>query len=173
MQNDMDIQIKQLNSSEVSFSEDLARILISAWQSGFRDILPEETIEKYTQFTPCCAMFRHILTSGVGTMYLAKLDDKSVGLLYWLPEGDSFRIEALLTVPEVWGTGVAAALIERTLADAGGSVTVWPFAKNHRARRFYEKHGFTTTGNTRKGDAEEVEYVHPHQEIATSLSSSQ
>ena len=88
MLNDMDIQIVQLDSNDVSFAEDLAKILIAAWRSGFRDILPAEIIEKYTQLEPCAAMFRQILVSGEGRMYLAKLDGRSVGLLYRLSEGD-------------------------------------------------------------------------------------
>ncbi len=94
-------------------------------------------------------------------MYLAKLDGRSVGLLYRLSEGETARIEALLTVPEVWGKGIAGALMAQALADTSSykSVTVWPFRENHRARRFYEKHGFSPTGRTRMGDAEETEYV--------------
>ena len=161
MQNDMDIQIEQLDSAEVSSANGLAHIMIAAWRSGFRDILPAEIIEKYTQFGPCADMFRQILASGEGWMYLARLDSKCVGLLYWLPEGETARIEALLTVPEVWGKGVAKALLEQALADASSykQITVWPFAQNHRARRFYEKHGFSPTGNHRMGDAEEIEYL--------------
>ena len=161
MLNDMDIQIAQLNSSDISYAEDIAKVMISAWRSGFRDILPEDVIEKYTQYEPCAEMFRHLIASGAGNLYLAQLDGKPAGLLYWLMEGDSARIEALLTVPEVWGRGVAPALMERALADASSckAVTVWPFRDNHRARRFYENHGFSPTGKSRIGDAEEVEYL--------------
>ena len=94
-------------------------------------------------------------------MYLATLNDQPAGLLYWLPEGTSARIEALLTVPETWGKGIAAALMARTLEDTRCTLTVWPFTENHRARRFYEKQGFHPTGNTRTGDADEIEYVYP------------
>jgi len=160
MQNNMDMQIYPLSPGDIPLAEDLAHIMIAAWKSGFQGILPSETIEKYTQFHPCADMFRQILSSGVGRMYLAALNGKSVGLLYLLSEGDSVRIEALLTVPEVWGKGVAAALMTQALADASSykEITVWPFAQNHRARRFYEKHGFSPTGKTRTGDAPEMEY---------------
>ena len=158
----MDIQIKRLAAEDIAVTNDLVHIMIGAWQSGFRNILPDSVIEQYTQFEPCTDMFRQILSSGIGTMYLAQLKGQSVGLLYWLPEGGTARIEALLTVPEVWGKGVAAALMDRALADstAFSSLTVWPFRENHRAKRFYEKHGFTPTGRTRMGDAGEVEYVY-------------
>lgn len=161
MHNNMDIYIQQLSAEDTPAAEALASVMISAWRAGFRGILPETTIEKYTQFYPCADMFRQIIASGIGTMYLARLDGQTVGLLYRISEGKTFRIEALFTLPEVWGTGVAAQLIHRALQDASGCscVTVWPFAENHRARRFYEKHGFSPTGRSRMGDAEEVEYL--------------
>ena len=161
MHDDMDICIQQLAVKDMPAAEALASVMISAWQAGFQGILPETTIEKYTQFHPCTDMFRQIISSGIGTMYLARLDGQAVGLLYWIGEGETARIEALLTVPEVWGTGIAAQLMHRALQDSSGfpSFSVWPFAKNHRARRFYEKHGFSPTGRSRMGDAEEVEYL--------------
>ena len=156
------IDIRMLGPNDLSAAKELSYIMIAAWRSGFRNILPDSIIEKYTRFDPCADMFRQIIASGTGTMYLAQLKGQSVGLLYWLPEGGTARIEALLTVPEVWGKGVAAALMDRALADstAFSALTVWPFRENHRAKRFYEKHGFTPTGRTRMGDAGEVEYVY-------------
>ena len=157
----MDIQIKPLNHTDVSSAEDLSRILIAAWRAGFQGILSDDIIAKYTVFESCRAMFAQILSSGIGTMYLATLNGQPAGLLYWLPRQENIRIEALLTVPQVWGKGVAAALMQRLLADGAAfrAVHVWPFAENHRARRFYEKHGFSPSGNTRMGDAAEVEYI--------------
>ena len=89
-----------------------------------------------------------------------------MGLLFWLEEENhTARVEALLTCPEAWGRGIAAALMERCVADAKAAgctiLQVWPFAKNHRAKRFYEKHGFHPTSNSRMGDALEEEYVRP------------
>ena len=160
MKNKIDIRV--LGPGDLCTVKELSYIMIAAWRAGFRNILPDSVIEQYTQFEPCTDMFRQILSSGIGTMYLAQLKGQSVGLLYWLPEGGTARIEALLTVPEVWGKGVATALMDRALADstAFSSPTVWPFRENHRAKRFYEKHGFTPTGHTRMGDAWEVEYVY-------------
>lgn len=145
-------------------AEILANIMIAAWRSGFRGILEDSVIEKYTEFSGVKAMFSQLLASNIGTMYLARLNGQSMGLLYWLEDSGGARIEALLTCPEAWGKGVGAALMERALSDikaAGYSaVRVWPFAENYRARRFYEKQGFLPTGQTRMGDAPETEYVY-------------
>ena len=149
--------------SDASFADNLAHIMISAWRNGFRGILEDSVIEKYTVFPDVASMFATILASNIGTMYLAQWNGQPAGLLYWLEEQGDARIEALLTIPEVWGKGVSATLMERALADikaAGYSVVhVWPFADNRRARRFYEKQGFHPSGQTRMGDAVEVEYL--------------
>lgn len=146
-----------------SYAESLAHIMIVAWRAGFHGILKDAVIERYTEFCGCKAMFTQILASGVGTMYLAAMDETPVGLLYWLGDGEVARIEAILTIPEVWGQGVAATLIERVLADAKAAgcseIHVWPFVENHRARHFYEKNGFRSSGQTRMGDAPEMEYI--------------
>ena len=142
----------------------LAQIMIAAWRSGFRGILSEEIIDKYTQFQPCREMFTQLLASGAGTMYLAEGNSQPMGLLFWLEEENhTARIEALLTCPEAWGKGIAAALMERCVTDAKAAgcdtLQVWPFADNHRAKRFYKKHHFLPTGATRTGDALEEEYI--------------
>ena len=160
----MNVQVRDLRSEAAGNDADfLAHIMISAWRSGFRGILEDSIIAKYTNFPDVKSMFSQILASNIGTMYLATLDGKPMGLLYWLEEQGDARIEALLSIPEAWGKGVGAALMERALADikaAGYSVVhVWPFADNPRARRFYEKQGFHPSGQTRMRDAVEAEYL--------------
>lgn len=160
----MSHSIEIIHLTDASHAEILASIMISAWCSAFRGILSHEIIEQYTQRESCAAMFAQILDSGVGTMYLAEQNSQPMGLLYWLPESQGdVRIEALLTIPDAWGKGIGAALMQRALADISASghsaVHVWPFAQNHRAQRFYAKNGFQATGQTRIGDALELEYV--------------
>ena len=154
------IEIQKI--TEISYAESLSHILIAAWRSGFRGILNESTIEKYTNFPDVKAMFSHILASGTGTMYLAQLDGNPAGLLYLVRNDVEAQVEALLTIPDVWGKGVAARLMTQALCDAEdadcSAISVWPFAENHRARQFYEKNGFHPTGQKRTGDALELEY---------------
>ena len=161
MENSIEIRLATTDDSET-----LARIMIAAWHSAFRGILSDDTIEQYTQFDPCAAMFSQILESGVGAMYLAELGSRPMGLLYWLPESQKdVRIEALLTIPDAWGKGIGSALMHRALFDmsVSGFTTahVWPFAQNHRAQHFYQKHVFSPTGFSRQGDALELEYIRP------------
>ena len=142
----------------------LADIMIAAWRSAFRGILSDTVIEQYTQKDNCTAMFSQILVSGQGHMYLASLDGKPMGLLYWLEESETdAHLEALLTIPAAWGSGVGAALMETALNDMSSAgcqtVHVWPFSENLRAQKFYQKFGFAPSGKSRTGDALEIEYL--------------
>lgn len=53
------------------------------------------------------------------------------------------------TAISTWGTGLASAAHAEILALLGGDPWLWVFTENHRARRFYAKHGWYPTGRTR------------------------
>jgi len=84
-----------------------------------------------------------------GQTFMASVDDRPVGMVgverSWL--------EGLYVVPDVWGSGVAAALHDRALdaLRAGGVALgrLWVLEHNQRARRFYERRGWEADGSTR------------------------
>jgi ribosomal protein S18 acetylase RimI-like enzyme len=55
-----------------------------------------------------------------------------------------------LRVDSVWGKGVGHAMMEFALAELRRQgyheVVLWVFEANDRARKFYERHGFTIDG---------------------------
>jgi GNAT superfamily N-acetyltransferase len=55
-------------------------------------------------------------------------------------------LDALYVRPEAWGTGVAAVLYERAVAELRsrgvGTAELWVLENNLRARRFYERRGW-------------------------------
>ncbi|MGI8576474.1 MAG: GNAT family N-acetyltransferase [Nocardioidaceae bacterium] len=72
------------------------------------------------------------------------------------------------TAVDLWGTGLAAWLHDELLKTYPVSVSrvrLRVFAENHRARRFYEKCGWTETGVTSRGQFAPypvlIEYVRP------------
>ena len=70
---------------------------------------------------------------------------------------------ALYVVPEAWGSGVAAALHEEAVAsmrELGCRATLWVVEGNTRARRFYEREGWTADGETKSSmfDLRELRY---------------
>ena len=81
-------------------------------------------------------------------------------------EGRVAELYALYVRPAWWSTGTGRALMERVLSrtsDAGYlSITLWVLRENRRARRFYERAGFTSDGATnvldRLGGVTELRY---------------
>jgi GNAT superfamily N-acetyltransferase len=70
-------------------------------------------------------------------------------------DGESGRVAelyALYVRPSSWSTGTGRALMERVLARTGAAgyraITLWVLRDNQRARRFYERAGFTPDGAT-------------------------
>jgi RimJ/RimL family protein N-acetyltransferase len=60
-------------------------------------------------------------------------------------------LHGFYVVPERWGTDVASALHDAALAALPdcAETKLWVLEENHRARRFYEKHGWRPNGATR------------------------
>ena len=67
-------------------------------------------------------------------------------------EGVPGELHALYVVPDHWGTGAAAALHRRALAVLGNGATLTVIRDNARARRFYERHGWTLEGDDEPHD---------------------
>jgi GNAT superfamily N-acetyltransferase len=66
----------------------------------------------------------------------------------------SGELRALYVAPDHWGTGVATALHRRALAWLGDTATLIVMRDNLRARRFYEREGWTLAGDEPPHDFE-------------------
>ncbi|HET7046210.1 MAG TPA: GNAT family N-acetyltransferase [Gaiellaceae bacterium] len=81
------------------------------------------------------------------------------GEVFLDPDGRGFSaigdgwLNGLYVRPEAWGTGVAGELHDRAveaLREAGAATArLWVLEANVRARRFYERRGWTPDGSTR------------------------
>ena len=92
--------------------------------------------------------------------WVAERDGEIVGIA--VRAGAELR--DLYVVPEAWGSGVAEELMEAALADiradSSAEALLWVGEENARARRFYEREGWTQSGETRASvlGPTEVEY---------------
>ena len=78
-----------------------------------------------------------------GKVLVRERDDEIVGVAGI--EGE--WLHGLYVLPGYWGTGVADELHEAAVAL--GATRLWCLEENHRARRFYETHGWRLSGETR------------------------
>lgn len=63
-----------------------------------------------------------------------------------LAESKTGLLEQIVVAPEHWGTGVADALITDALDSTAGTLWLVVNQLNTRAIRFYQRHGFTISG---------------------------
>ena len=144
--------------SAMELCPELGRIMAESFRSAFAEFISKETLDRCAVAENCAALLANLpreMTTVTGW-----LDGKLMGLLVFSqhPEGRT-EIEAIHSLPESWGTGLGAAMLDFALR--GRSAGLWAFEENRRARRFYEKHGFAFTGETRISEfdgAVEVRY---------------
>ena len=63
-------------------------------------------------------------------------------------------IDQLYVDPDWFGRGIGSCLVELAKERRVDGLVLWTFQSNHRAGRFYERHGFDVCGTT-AGDNEE------------------
>ena len=135
---------------------ELGRIMAVSFRSAFGGFISQETLDRCAVAENCAGLLASLpkeMTTVAGCV-----DGKMMGLLVF-SEKAGVEIEAIHSLPESWGTGLGAAMLDFALR--GRSAGLWAFEENRRARRFYEKHGFAFTGERRISEfdgAVEVRY---------------
>lgn len=136
----------------------LAYIQTEGWKAGFQGILSDEILQRCTQLDRVTAMYRHMLEEKIANGYLLKVDGEPHCIAWWdaTREKDMPVYAELICIhslPNRWRMGYGSHMMETVLRDikaAGYSkVMLWVFEENARARRFYEKHGFTNFGKSK------------------------
>ncbi len=143
----------------------IAEVHVRTWQAAYAHALPSEKLAALSIDDGAKRWERNLDEAGA---LVAELDDRIVGFVRQGPsrddEGDG-ELYAIYVLPEAWGSGSAAALMTRALDElrAAGyeQATLWVLDDNPRARRFYEKSGWTHDGGSRPltvlGDVEVTE----------------
>jgi putative acetyltransferase len=80
------------------------------------------------------------------TVVVAEQDGSLVGFVTIDPTG---YLDQLVVAPESWASGMAVALLDEAKRRAPGGIALHVNKDNHRAVRFYEKHGFIIQGDDR------------------------
>ncbi|MEQ1700104.1 MAG: GNAT family N-acetyltransferase [Ilumatobacteraceae bacterium] len=144
-------------------AELIALAHIEGWRVGYRDVLPAAFLEA-PEFAQQRLDRWQAWTWGEGApqtrVFVAVLDGEVVGFGLCGAERDedtrattgSGEVFACYLRPAAWGSGAAAPLITRCheyLRDEGFfEAVLWVLRDNPRARRFYERAGWSPTGAT-------------------------
>jgi GNAT superfamily N-acetyltransferase len=145
-----------VREARIEDAEAFVRAHEAAWDASLAPILGRR-LGELAPFDARVASFR----AGVEEFspnakgWVAERDGEIVGLaVYARDSGTTGELRDLYVVPDAWGTGVAQALLgvaldamrENGLAEA----VLWVGEANSRARRFYEREGWSGDGATRR-----------------------
>jgi GNAT superfamily N-acetyltransferase len=154
----------------------MVELQLESWRQGFVPILPSGfRVPDAESFSPRLAE----ALQGEGVHSTLALEQGR--LLGWVTYGVNRDLDAgtydgevrsIFVHPDVWRTGVGSTLLEHALEamarEGYRAATLWSFADNERANRFYEGHGFATDGGEQRREfsagALEVRYrraLHP------------
>lgn len=80
----------------------------------------------------------------VATITVAEAEGKMLGFVTVDPR--TFDLDQIVVAPEAWGVGVASALMAEAKRISPGGLDLYVNIDNPRAIQFYEKHGFSISG---------------------------
>lgn len=130
---------------------EVSRIYEESWKSTYRGIVPQA----YLDGIPAGRWAEALDRAGWDTLVLTEgerlIGTSSVCASRW-PDWPGFgEVVSLYLLPESMGKGYGKALLAaavRRLAEQGfRDALLWVREENRRARRFYERAGFTLTGD--------------------------
>ncbi|SDT48025.1 GNAT family N-acetyltransferase [Actinoplanes derwentensis] len=133
----------------------LLRTAVPADLEAILDVQQEGSIRSLSHIFP---QDRHPFPRAeLAERWSEEITDPAVRVLVILRHGEVAGFAALKddqllhlgTSVESWGSGLASAAHAEILALLPENPRLWVFTGNHRARRFYAKHGWEPTGRTR------------------------
>jgi ribosomal protein S18 acetylase RimI-like enzyme len=156
-----------IRRATVEDAEGIAAVHVRTWQAAYRHVFPpdaldamhvEERIERWRQ---------NVVDPGV-QVFVAD-EDGVVGFVTVGPSRDpdcDGELWGIYVAPAAWGRGPDGELMRAGLESLGATfreAILWVLDDNPRARRFYEKHGWTLDGATKRRrhlgvDTDEVRY---------------
>ena len=154
-----------VRSAVAADAPSVAAVHVASWQRTYRGVFPDEVLDGPALAANRRRLWERLLGApGPRDVNLVAVDDEGriVGLLHGCPsrdddaEPDTGEVIAIYALPSAWGTGVGRSLMTAAvegLRSAGfATVTLWVLDSNDRARRFYERAGFSPDGVTKDED---------------------
>jgi len=147
----------------------VARIHVESWKIAYRGIMPDDVIAR-TDVAYRTTFWKERIADTAWPVFL--LEERGVPLAFCQiiasRDGDDdaarvAHITSLHVLPQLRGRGHGRALLDHAIAEIRRrgltELTLWVLEANQPARRFYEKHGFSPDGGTRKYSKTQVPEV--------------
>jgi GNAT superfamily N-acetyltransferase len=132
-------------------------VFLRCWRGSYATVLPERVIAVFDESSAHDLWRRALVRPAPGTRgVVAVADGRVVGIVRMGSDPDepsARHVYSLYVDPSVQGQGVGGRLLEAAdawfAAEGGHEATLWVFAANAPARRFYERHGWHPDGGSR------------------------
>jgi ribosomal protein S18 acetylase RimI-like enzyme len=147
----------------------IADVHVRTWQAAYEHVFGAERLAAL-DIAQREQRWRRALEAGDQAGFVAEQDGIVVG---WATVGPGHEDEpagelyGIYVAPEAWGAGAGPALLRAAVDELRGQghdeAVLWVLADNPRARRFYEREGWTADGGRRTGEhlgvrTEEIRY---------------
>jgi ribosomal protein S18 acetylase RimI-like enzyme len=141
----------------------IAEVHVRSWKAAFPGLLPQHYLDTLRPEDRLGQWEEALSTSAWPVVLVAEDERAIVGFVALSPSRDADadpsavgEIQTIYLDPPAFGGGTGSALLqaaEAELARAGfTSATLWVLETNAKARRFYERHGWTTDGGAQEHD---------------------
>jgi GNAT superfamily N-acetyltransferase len=150
-----------IRAGERSDADGITDAHVASWRAGYAHVFPDSVLYA-DDFDSSRRTFWNGWRFGPGHRLAVAVtgepaSERVVGFASYGPERERARghtgrgeLWAFYLHPDVWGSGVADALIghvhDRLRAEGFVEAILWVLDDNPRARRFYERHGWSATG---------------------------
>ena len=148
----------KIRTAGVQDLETVSRIHALSWKTAYRGILPDDFLNQLS-YRRWVAPLKDMMEQGLEIRVIEE-EEKPFGCITFSAARDQAfagwgEIVSFHLLLEARGKGYGRLLIQdavRQLKEKGYSkIYLWVLEKNERARRFYEKNGFTWNGDRLKG----------------------
>lgn len=139
----------------IADTKSLANIIVESWKSAYSNIIPEDEIAKFLDKQRRQQQFERFIKDEE-IVLIGFYDEIPCGLVFANKDNDEQlkecgSIYSIYLLEEYWGKGLATKLMDVVISilkeDGCKQVSLWVYEVNVRARKFYEKCGFTFDGN--------------------------
>jgi ribosomal protein S18 acetylase RimI-like enzyme len=142
----------------------IAQVHAETWREAYEHVFGAERLASVT-VDARLEQWERILTIGQSDVFVvaaAADDDPADGIVGFVSTGDSrdadaeAELFAIYVLPDAWGSGAGSALmragVEAMRLRASGDAVLWVLDDNPRARRFYEREGWTLDGERKEDE---------------------
>jgi len=147
----------------------ISRIYALSWKAAYRNIVPQQYLDELSEFRWSAVLENSpydafvMLENGryIGTSSICAARDEN--MKGW------GEIISIYLLPEYWGKGAGELLLDNSVTalikKGYQKIYLWVLEENRRARKFYEKSGFTLSAdksliNIGNKDLLEVRYIY-------------